>query len=533
MRQELRDWQKNALAVYAQALKDSRTSILWEATPGAGKTVAAVRLVLDQLRRRAASRVVVVVPTMHLKIQWARSAQRFGLHLDCRGLDPDVSLARDYHGVVLTYQQIGNRPEVFSRICANSVVVLDEVHHSGDGLTWGDSLRIALKNSPFILCLSGTAFRSDNNAIPFVRYSPEGISEPDYIYPYARAVEDGVCRPTVFFTYGGEVSWSEAGLATSAAFSDALDRVGRTRRLRAALDPDSGWIQPLLSDAHHLLQGVRQQHPTAAGLITASSQKHARKLAKVLHDLTGVKPVVVLSDDADASTRLKDFSQGSEPWLVSCNMVSEGVDIPRLRVGVYATTIRTKMYFRQFLGRIVRRTDTPLGAQPAFFYLPADPWLQRLAEEVEQEQRHSLRAKAEDPFMDFGLGEGDVERPERPESTWQVFHGRNSGLASVILGGGQLSLWQTDEPSRSVIDSLELPTPVLGSEAKSKAELKESIAREIRQLVSKYHKGSGQAHAQIHSLLNKQQAVKSQNECTEDQLKQRVQLLSELIERRR
>lgn len=536
MLQELRDWQKSALQVYQQSLVEGHRSILWEATPGAGKTVAAMRLCIDQLKRGLAKRVIVVVPTMHLKVQWARAAAGFGIHLDYRFGERQRNINRDFHGLVLTYQQVANRPEVFARICAATVTVLDEVHHAGDGLTWGDALRIALADTAYVLCLSGTAFRSDTNPIPFVRYDEDGISQPDYVYSYARAVEDAVCRPTVFFTYGGEVAWSDSGVQVHARFSDALDKVGRTRRLRAAIDPESGWIQPMLHDAQNLLQGVRKEHPEAAGLVTASSQQHARALARALYAVTGEKPVVVLSDDAMASVRLKEFATGSAPWLVSCNMVSEGVDIPRLRVGVYATTIRTKMYFRQFLGRIVRRTSQPLGAQPAFFYVPADPWLQRLAEEVELEQRHSIRARDEIDYFAQLEDVSSKERPERQESTWQALSGHNSGVDSVILGGGQLSLWQTGETPHSSPDDAgisEIPRPFNSTEPQSRAELKEAIAKEIRTLVARYHRGTGQPHSHIHSLLNRKQSVKSQVECTEGQLRERLQLLEEMIEKRR
>ena len=537
MRKDLRTWQKQAIEVYLQALADEKRSILWEATPGAGKTVAALKLCLHQLSTRKARRIIIVVPTTHLKVQWARAATEFGLHLDINFSESQKRIAKDYHGLVLTYQQIGNRPEIFSAISRQSVAVLDEVHHSGDGLSWGNALRIALKDASFTLCLSGTAFRSDNNKIPFVTYNEAGVSEPDYVYAYSNAVSDSVCRPTVFFTFGGEVAWTSGSVSMQASFSDGLDRVGRTRRLRAALDPASGWIEPMLKEAHNMLLAIRKEHPEAAGLLTASSQRHARALAKVLTSVTGERPTVILSEDSNASKRLKNFISATNCWLVACNMVSEGVDVPRLRVGVYATTIRTKMYFRQFLGRIVRRTTSPKGLQPAFFYLPADPWLTRLAEEVEHEQRHCVNAKPDDEFIDFGIGDAERERPEKEEVEWQALVGRNSGIDSVITGGGQLSLWSDNSASPQVDDEFmtgDISLPKVDTAASpeflSRAELKEAIAREVRMLVTKHHQDSGTPHSHIHALLNRKQAVKSQKECTESQLKERLELLEELIE---
>ncbi|MCB0323057.1 MAG: DEAD/DEAH box helicase family protein [Bdellovibrionales bacterium] len=539
--QHLRRWQRDAFDIYLARLANAAgtparaPSVLWEATPGAGKTTAALTLCKHQKEVAQARRIVVVVPTTHLKLQWSRAAHRHGIQLDYRFSEANRAPASDFDGIVVTYQQIGNRPQAFARLSKDATVVLDEVHHAADGLTWGDSLRRAFRPARFILCLSGTAFRSDNNTIPFVTYDEHGVSQPDYVYSYADAISERVCRPTVFFTYGGEVGWTDGGVEVQAAFNDALDRTDRTKRLRAALDPSSGWIEPMLRDANEMVSAVRREHPTAAGLLVASSQNHARMLAKVLRDISGKRPVVVLSDDAASTEKLKTFQQSDEPWLVACNMVSEGVDIPRLRVGVYATTIRTKMYFRQFLGRIVRRTPTPRGPQSAFCYLPADPWLRTLAEEIEEEQRHQVFAKAEDPFPE--RDEEARERKEPVESTWRPTRGFNRGVDAVIMGGSQLTLWggPQNDYEDSPIREIE-PVSSAGAHheqaALSRAELKEEIVKEIRSLVSRYHIHSGQPFNHIHTLLNRKQSVKSQQNCTEEQLRERLHLLQDLLHKR-
>lgn len=522
-----RAWQKEALEVYAKRYSAGRQSILWEATPGAGKTRVALRLASYHLSRTSCTRVIVVVPTSHLKIQWARSALGFSMHLDHEYRTEQGQLASDYHGLVLTYQQICMSPKRFSALARGAVVILDEVHHAGDGLTWGDALREAVGDADFILCLSGTAFRSDNSKIPFVHYDSGGASEPDYVYGYSDAIRDSVCRPAVFFTYGGLVSWSSGESSYQADFSDALDATLRTRRLRAALDPASGWMEPLLQDAHEMLIAARKTHPEAGALLVAANQRHARALARLIAAISRERPTVVLSDDASASAKLKAFAESNQSWIVACNMVSEGVDIPRLRVGVYATTIRTKMYFRQFLGRIVRRTNTPSGVQPAFCYLPADPWLQRLAEEIEHEQRHYTKLPNEQDFFlsDF---ERQDERKEPSEQTWQALQSTNSGVSSIISQGGQLSLWGGASGSSFSVEAP--PLPGAGEAFISRSDLKAEIAREIRTLVSHYHHRTGESHARIHGLLNKKQAVRNQRECSENQLRERIKFLEELMQ---
>ena len=75
--------------------------------------------------------------------------------------------------------------------------------------------------------------------------------------------------------------------------------------------------------------------------MVAMDQEHAQGVAELLRHRAGVSPIVATSDDPTASERIARFSEGTQPWIVAVRMVSEGVDIPRLRVGVYATTTTT------------------------------------------------------------------------------------------------------------------------------------------------------------------------------------------------
>lgn len=523
---KLRPWQQEAFGVYRDVVLRGEKTILIEATPGAGKTSAALVLALHQLRKRGASRIGVVVPTAHLKSQWARSALGMNLHLDNSFSNSAGILAGDYHGFVVTYQQVAQKPALFQKLAKDACVILDEVHHAGDGLSWGDGLRRAFHESQFIICLSGTPFRSDNAPIPFVSYDDLGFGVPDYSYAYSRAVEEGVCRPTAFFTYGGEVGWRDDAGEAFALFSDNLDPIGQSRRLRAALDSDSGWITPMLKDAHEILMTTRQHHPTAGGLLVAADQTAARKLAKLITTITKIPPVVVLSEEAEAARKLRRFRDSSEPWLVACNMVSEGVDIPRLRVGVYATTVRTKMYFRQFLGRIVRRMPTLQGLQVAYCYLPADPTLTHLAEEIESEIRHCIAPKSQDVLPFERNEERTTEKPDRP--TWEALGATNSGLSSVIVHGNQLTLFSSEEPTElhSVVHQ---KVEARLDERRTRAEEKAFLTAEVRKLVNILHKRTGRSHAQIHAQANAAQKVRSQTACTEKQLRERVQIIRQLL----
>ncbi|MEM8862235.1 MAG: hypothetical protein AAGD96_28285, partial [Chloroflexota bacterium] len=382
----------------------------------------------------------------------------------------------------------------------------------------------------FILALSGTAFRSDNSAIPFVSYTGGGESRPEYTYGYSQAIEEGVCRPIAFFTYGGDVAWTEAGETIETGFADDLFGSMAARRLRVALEPESGWVEPMIRDAHQMLLETRRTHPDAGGLLVAADQDHARSLAKLLTQISGTSPTVVLSDDPEASSKIKQFSNTDQQWIVACNMVSEGIDIPRLRVGVYATTISTKMYFRQFLGRMVRITPEPNGVQVAYVYLPADPRLKRLAEEVESEIAHVLKRRPDLDWRqdaDSGADMGDKE------PAWSALHSSNSGLDAVILGGQQLALFS--DPGLPSAQPLEMMQAKIREKVEERvqpltlAEKKENLAKQITNLVGRIHHKTKLPYPEIHGKLNRQQRVSSQAICTLKQLEKRVELLQRML----
>jgi superfamily II DNA or RNA helicase len=208
-------------------------------------------------------------------------------------------------------------------------------------------------------------------------------------------------------------------------------------------------------------------------------------------------------------------------------MVSEGVDIPRLRVGVYATTVRTKMYFRQFLGRIVRRISSLRALQVAYCYLPADPTLIRLAEEIEDEIRHCIRTRGDDLFDDQRRVAQNDDRPNPPQ--WEALTSINSGLNSVIVHGNQLSLFGGVQQSEELHQAVTERVAARLDERRTRAEDKAFLVQELRKLVNLHHKRTNKSHAQIHAQLNSIQKVRSQTHCTEKQLRERIDLMRAML----
>jgi superfamily II DNA or RNA helicase len=411
---KLRAWQQEALDRYFER---EHRDFLVSATPGAGKTTFALRLASELLKRRLIDRVTVVAPTEHLKTQWADAAHRAGIRLDPRFSNRHGRESRQFHGVVVTYAQIAVRAALHRELTESkrTLVILDEVHHGGDALSWGDAIREAFDGATRRLSLTGTPFRTDTAPIPFVQYlrNEKGVrlSQTDYAYGYGRALRDGVVRPVIFLSYAGSMRWrTRQGEELEATLGQPDTTDVTAQAWRAALDPDGDWITAVLAAADRRLSEVRQAVPDAGGLVIATDQATARAYATILTGLTGHAPVVVLSDESEASERIQKFAEGTQRWMVAVRMVSEGVDVPRLSVGVYATSAATPLYFAQAIGRFVRARRR---GELASIFVPSVPILLALASELERERDHALDRETPDDQL---LDDEAMDRAEQGEA---------------------------------------------------------------------------------------------------------------------
>lgn len=398
----LRAWQTEALDVY---FKHEPKDFLAAATPGAGKTTFALRLATELFRRRVIDRITVVTPTEHLKTQWADAAHKVGIRLDPHFTNAHKRHGKQFHGVAVTYAQIAMKAHVHKDLTesARTLVILDEVHHGGDTLSWGDGIREAFSRAERRLSLTGTPFRSDTAPIPFVSYLPNRdgvlVSQTDYDYGYGRALQDGVVRPVMFMVYAGSMRWrTRAGDEMEARLGQDNTKDVTAQAWRAALDPGGDWIPQVLTAANNRLSEVRHSIPDAAGLVIATDQDDARAYARILHTITGEQPTVVLSDEVGGSQKIEEFSSSNNRWMVAVRMVSEGVDVPRLAVGVYATSASTPLYFAQAVGRFVRARRR---GETASVFLPNVPSLLALAQELELQRDHALEFRTSAAESDY------------------------------------------------------------------------------------------------------------------------------------
>ena len=516
------------------------------ATPGAGKTTFALTAAIRRLAAPGGPRrLVVVAPTAHLKRQWAAAALGFGMHLDHEWTPAEGDLPGDMHGLVTTYQQVAGCAPVMARLVAGAMVIFDEIHHAGDDRAWGTAVRAAFEGAAMRLSLSGTPFRSDTLSIPFLRYELDE-ARPDYEYGYGDALSAGrVVRPVYFPRTGGHMEWSAPdGSTWEASFDDALDPVRANQRLRAALSLDGDWLPSVLRSAHERLTAIRRSHPQAGGLVIATDLDHARGIADALAWRHGVQPVLATSDDPSASDRIAAFARSEDPWLVAVRMVSEGVDIPRLRVGVYATTTTTELFFRQAVGRLVRWTPG-VPDQKAYLFIPDDARLRGWAHRIAEARRHSLRRDTA-PRPEADPAELDELREEAVRDAEQLsLFAVISAVATdthELPGGGAEAAGSHDtdhdedlvvelpslsggpsafpgSPAAALARHTDVPPPgPLLTRRERKSRLRVANAEMARALVHK----TGWSHAQVNSELNRLAGVGKVTEATLEQLERRL-----------
>ncbi|MET8154268.1 DEAD/DEAH box helicase [Actinoplanes sp. NPDC049668] len=554
----LRAWQRKALVEY---LRRRSPDFMAVATPGAGKTTFALRIAAELLADGTVEAVTVVCPTEHLKTQWSQAAARVGIQLDPSFRNSDVHSSRDFHGAVLTYAQVGMAPAVHRRrtMTRPTMVILDEIHHAGDSRTWGDGVKSAFEEAERRLMLTGTPFRSDDNPIPFVAYERgrDGLqrSRSDSVYGYSDALRDGVVRPVIFLAYSGETRWrTSAGDELAARLGEPMTKDLIAQAWRTALDHRGDWMPQVLRAADARLSRLREDGiPDAGGLVIASDQQTARAYAKLISEISGEPAVVVLSDDQGASSRIASFAQSEQRWMVAVRMVSEGVDIPRLAVGVYATSASTPLYFAQAIGRFVRARRT---GETATVFVPSVPHLLGLASEMEAERDHILGAQKDPDGLDDDLleraqraedAEGELEkRFEALSATAEldqvIFDGTSFGTGArtgtpeeeeylglpglltpdqvaVLLNRRQSEQLAAQKRQKAAEPVSADPEPTV---ALSAGERRNSLRRRLNTLVAAHHHRTDLPHGKIHAELRRLCGGPPSAQATIEQLEERI-----------
>jgi superfamily II DNA or RNA helicase len=538
---DLRDWQANVLAELANWRPTGDHGFLIEATPGAGKTRVAIESAKRMIRAGRIARIVVVVPTGRLEEQWAKAFAEHGITINAKWHGKIGALATDEFGVAATYSEIIHQQQNFRKLMADrpTLLILDEVHHCGDEKQWGKAIRTAAEPAAVKLLLSGTPFRSDNEEIPFVNYI-DGSGTPDFRYGYREALEDRVVRAVFFPRRGGTTEWTYKGEKFEADFDQKLRNEDAKRRLRTAVSPQGQWLPTVLREADEQLTELRQSDPTAGAIVFCEDTPQVDAVIAMLSQL-GRDAVRVTSDQKDSSDRIESFAEGTDQWLVSIRQVSEGVDVPRLRIGVYATPWLTELFFRQVVGRLVRRRDDEEDPT-AFLYIPDDERLRQLAQQIRDARDHVLNSEAQEAMagssgggvqpslfapisstaVDRGtiLDENVTATPEQMETAAQFKKEHGIGVSTPELFDILNKSGYFDrQPAQ---DEPVTPRP----QRDDTMERKKTLRGANNTFASRIHYAHGIPMVEIHGSLNGAVGVKKLQQCSVEQLEARLNLAS-------
>lgn len=414
-------WQKEGVRVFgswysARLSGDSRT-FTGVISGGAGKTIYGVLSAQHLMDTHGYRNAVVICPNNTIVRQWLDAFVLAGIHAvqwDSANLPAHGST------IVTTYAMLSfNHARLSAYITDRTLVICDEFHHLADSQMWGVAARKAMKNVGARLMLTATAFREDEAKIPFVQYE-DGLLDAQYCYGYGDALQDGYVRPVQFMALNGQMHWSLNEVEQRGRFDN---KSMASHRLATALDPNGQYLTTLLTQAHSQLLTVRRNTPDAQGIIACRDQNHARDVQHLMQHITDTDPVIAISDDADSDERIDTFRRSSDLWLIVVRKGGEGMDNPRLRVGVWATNIRTQLAFIQFVYRLVRSGKAD-GA--SYLYMPAESSLMQYARDIQQMRMHAL---------------GEVPPPrvsvkaQAPSAEQQVYESLHSKAGETITIG--------------------------------------------------------------------------------------------------
>ena len=413
---KLRPWQEKFIIKSLKAFKSGKREFLLDAAPGSGKTLAATVLANELLKDKIIDRVIVIAPQKNVVNEWARTFKNYtGRHMGkITSAEPNIG---DFiEDICCTWQSGNNLKEVFSAICKSSkvLVICDEHHHAAVEATWGESAEGAFANAKACLILTGTPFRSDGKSTIWLPENNLGkltISDKQtYRLTYGEAVEYGYCVPAVFHRHDGnfnikidENETIKVSGRKKAIFPNDLKKIPglkntlnfmnlvRTPKIeRNGLPSLNGYQASMIKYGIKKLDEIRQRMPEAGGLVIANNIEMANYMAKIIEMIEGEAPFIVHSQVANSEQKIQAFRNSSKRWIISVAMISEGVDIKRLRVLVYLPNALTELAFRQAIGRVVR-TYGPKDDSRAYIIMPVLDTLEKYAKRIEREMSPHLK----------------------------------------------------------------------------------------------------------------------------------------------
>lgn len=414
---KLREWQSQCIVNALDHFSAGNPHFMCLATPGAGKTLMASQLTRQLFEQDAIDLVICLSPSAIVSKDFQEALeQRCGKRIDG---------AMGSYGCSLTYQAMLSLEENFWTLLNEYrvFVVFDEIHHcAGNELSrsnaWGEKIISEIQGkAEYTLALTGTPLRSDSIPISLSTYCDDDRVQCNYSYGLSRAIADNVCRiPQLIMIDNDNIAFRHGD--QSKEYSSIKDLFSQENCSYQDIVENDNLMEYMIRQADKKLNQIRKKVPNAGGLIVASSVRHAEKLHAALEAiLNETADIATYQEDHPIST-IQKYKHGNTKWIVSVGMISEGTNIPRLQVCCHLTRVKTELYFRQILGRILRSSGRHLDR--GYMYLPAEPSLvkfaNRIADDVPKEQVVKFdSAPSEETNQPINVPDPDTTEKHLPE----------------------------------------------------------------------------------------------------------------------
>ena len=424
MLKTLRPWQiectQKAMNWFIQ---EEEKHFLMNAAPGAGKTICAAIIAKKLIESSQVESVIVIAPRKAVVDQWVTEFRQITDRPMTKITGADEDPEEYGTDLAATWSAVQGLLPVFQTVCSQkkTLIICDEHHHAAIKAAWGEGADGAFKNANYVLVLTGTPIRSDGEHSVWLAYDDDGaIDHPDdgtYTLSYGQAVDHGYCRPITFHRHEGKFSvklkdGSKVNVSGSSG-AQLCQKLNRITGLKQALDyyklactphyhknkPDINSYQAsMLQWGINKLDDVRNRMANAGGLVIAPDISVAEYMAELLETLDGEKPMLVHTNMQNPNAKISAFRNNKKRWIVSVGMISEGVDLPRLRILVYLPNAKTELAFRQAMGRVVRN-DKHKDDTRAYVVMPTHLIFEQYAKRVEEEMSASFVSEKNDPKL--------------------------------------------------------------------------------------------------------------------------------------
>lgn len=436
----LRDWQDDANKKCLAQFAEGKRVWVQETVTGGGKTILGRETALDLYESKMVDLVIILVPSLGVQSGWLNT---FRGSLNATAGPNYQADTQVWVGTYAGYKAICNALAV--RQTKGYLLIVDEYHHAEREAYWGQGVSALGTGASYVLMLSGTPWRTkgtialledERNVHKRPYYGEDGTVEPDHYYRYADDL----------------VSQTRGTVPIHFIFGDATARDKQTgQEYVLPVDPDN-WQQfadenckePLgkyvcITDAKKTLnphlegrrmhkeliaQGLQHLELSRAEIYRASGARNVSIMhiacasindassveAYISCHYPGTKVEKIVSDEPGSAKRIEEIqracrqnSMDRPDVIVSVGMISEGVDIPAIKVTVYFNKIMTLLYMIQLIGRGQRRIwldekqgyadqDELIDQTPSYFLSPAHPYIMWMATEIE---KHIKQARQE------------------------------------------------------------------------------------------------------------------------------------------